>query len=61
MVGENSIKKIITKLRILKPILREKYHVDEIMIFGSYVEGREKDSSDLDILVEFTQKKSFLD
>lgn len=39
-------------LRQKKPILRERFRVKEIGIFGSFVRGEEKDSSDLDILVE---------
>ncbi len=37
----------------LKPYLYEKYKVKEIGIFGSYVKGKQKKRSDLDILVDF--------
>jgi uncharacterized protein len=33
--------------------LEEEYGVSEIGIFGSYVEGKQKETSDIDILVEF--------
>ena len=39
-------------LRQKKPLLRERFNVKEIGIFGSFVRGEEKDTSDLDILVE---------
>jgi hypothetical protein len=39
-------------LRQKKPILRERFKVKEIGIFGSFARGEEKDTSDLDILVE---------
>ncbi|MGV8127653.1 MAG: nucleotidyltransferase family protein [Methanothrix sp.] len=39
-------------LRQKKPILRERFGVLEIGIFGSFARGEEKDASDLDILVE---------
>ena len=39
-------------LRQKKPILRERFKVKEIGVFGSFVRGEEKDTSDLDILVE---------
>ena len=39
-------------LRQKKPILRERFKVKEIGIFGSFVRGEETDTSDLDILVE---------
>lgn len=35
--------------------LAEKYKVKEIGIFGSYVPGEEKKTSDVDILVEFEE------
>ncbi len=40
------------RLIALKPILTEKYKVKNIGIFGSFAEGDETPSSDLDILVE---------
>ncbi len=47
------IKKIISKLRQNKVILKEKYNVKSIQIFGSYIRGEQKKGSDLDVLVEF--------
>jgi predicted nucleotidyltransferase len=43
------------KLVEIKPILREKYKVKEIGIFGSYVRGKQRKSSDIDILVDFEE------
>ena len=40
-------------VRRFKPILKEKFKVKEIGIFGSYVRGEESEGSDVDILVEF--------
>jgi len=37
------------------PILKEKYHVDTIEIFGSYVRAEPNKKSDLDILVTFSK------
>ena len=42
-------------LKRCKPILREKFKVKEIGIFGSYVRGEESEESDVDILVEFAE------
>ncbi|RLE09157.1 hypothetical protein DRJ04_10125 [Candidatus Aerophobetes bacterium] len=33
----------------------------KIAIFGSYVRGEEKPESDIDIIVEFSERKSLLD
>ena len=46
----NEIKKI---LKEHKEELKEKYGINEIGIFGSYLRGEAKEESDLDILVEF--------
>jgi uncharacterized protein len=42
-------------LRDQKPILKEKFKVREIGIFGSVVRGEQRETSDLDLLVEFEE------
>jgi predicted nucleotidyltransferase len=42
-------------LRDQKPTLRERYRVKEIGIFGSVVRGEQKETSDIDLLVEFEE------
>ncbi len=49
------IDQIMIKLRKNMPVLREKYKVKYLGVFGSYVRGEQKKSSDLDILVEFQE------
>lgn len=46
---------IENKLQAIKPLLVEKFHVSSIGYFGSYSSGQQTDSSDLDLLVEFSQ------
>ena len=41
--------------------LREKFKVKEIGIFGSYVRGEAKETSDVDILVEFDETPSLFE
>ncbi|HEY3426683.1 MAG TPA: nucleotidyltransferase family protein [Negativicutes bacterium] len=36
-----------------KPRLQREYHIKEIGIFGSYVRGEQRKTSDIDILVSF--------
>lgn len=48
-----SLDEIKTILKTHKKALKEKYHVKEIGIFGSFVRGEAKEDSDVDILVEF--------
>jgi len=42
------------------PDIRERYKVKSLGIFGSYIRGEEKKSSDLDLLVEFSDAPSLL-
>ena len=42
-----------------KDIIRDKFKVDEIGIFGSYVRGEQTDESDVDILVTFKEPIDF--
>lgn len=51
----NRLEDIKKKLVEIKPILREKYKVKEIGIFGSYVKGKQRKSSDIDILIDFEE------
>jgi hypothetical protein len=48
----NQIKK---NIKNLKDILKKKYKVKNIGIFGSYVKNKAKKGSDVDILVEFEE------
>ena len=50
---------IIQKLKDEMPLLRSRYGVDEIGLFGSYVRNQAIPGSDVDILVKFSQP-SFL-
>ena len=52
------IKKI---LKENEAVLREKFKVKKIGIFGSYVKGEQKKGSDLDILVEFEEPVSLFE
>jgi len=51
----NRLEEIKRKLVEIKPFLREKYKVKEIGIFGSYVKGKQRKRSDIDILVDFEE------
>lgn len=51
------IRDILTKN---KKIIQEKYKVKKIGIFGSYVRGEQKEDSDLDIIVDFSEPVSLL-
>lgn len=46
---------VLLKLRENMSILREKYSVKALELFGSFIKGRQKEGSDIDILVEFAK------
>jgi len=38
-----------------KKLLLDKFHITRIGLFGSYARGEQKDTSDIDLLVEFEE------
>jgi predicted nucleotidyltransferase len=48
-------------LKRLKPTLARKFKVKRLGLFGSYVKGHARQSSDIDILVEFSKTIDLLD
>jgi predicted nucleotidyltransferase len=46
---------LTNRIEQLKPLLADRFKVQTIGIFGSYVRGEQKKKSDLDILVEFSE------
>jgi uncharacterized protein len=49
------IERIRKSLEELKPVLKEKFQVETVGVFGSYVRGEQKKKSDVDVLVEFSK------
>ena len=43
------------KLKELKPVLQQKFHVNSLGYFGSFSLNTQTENSDLDILVEFSK------
>ena len=52
---------IFQRLHSLLPELRKQYRVKSLGLFGSYVRGRQRKTSDLDILVEFDRAPSLFE
>ena len=52
----SDIKKVLEQH---KPALAKRFNVKEIGVFGSYVRGDQKEGSDIDILVEFSEPVGF--
>lgn len=53
----------MNRVEIFKEITRQLKNqgATKIAVFGSYVRGEEKPGSDIDIIVEFSRRKSLLD
>lgn len=56
--GEKMLKKELID-KIIKKLKDEK--AKRIGVFGSYVRGEERPGSDIDVIVEFSERKSLLD
>jgi uncharacterized protein len=50
-----TLAEIKAQLEELKPILRQRYQVETIGVFGSYCREEQKNKSDVDILVTFVE------
>ncbi len=50
-----TLDEVKTRLEELKPILKQRYQVETIGIFGSYSRKEQKSKSDVDILVTFIE------
>ena len=60
MARTPSLEKIIEILRQQIPMLTERYSVETLEVFGSYVRSEQRQDSDLDILVTFREVPSLL-
>ncbi|MFO8010277.1 MAG: nucleotidyltransferase family protein [Dehalococcoidia bacterium] len=55
MTQEKDLQLLLAKLQELFPYLAERYKVESLGIFGSYVRQQQKPGSDLDLLVTFSE------
>jgi len=60
MARKRSLKKLLEILHQQVPLLAERYSVEKLEVFGSYVRAEQKKDSDLDILVTFKEAPSLL-
>ena len=53
-------RQILYKLTELKPILKERYAIEEFAVFGSLAKGTDSENSDIDIaILKFNLKDAF--
>jgi len=60
MTRSASLEKILEVLRQQIPVLAERYSVEKLEVFGSYVRSEQKKDSDLDVLITFREDPSLL-
>ena len=60
MDDRTPLETILGALREMLPMLRSRYRVRDIGLFGSYVRQGERSGSDLDVLVTFEEAPSLL-
>jgi predicted nucleotidyltransferase len=60
MASKYSLESILKELRRQIPTLAERYGVETLEVFGSYVRAEQKADSDLDVLVTFREAPSLL-
>ena len=54
------ISQVIESLRQQLQLVRQRYQVESLSLFGSYVRHEQRPDSDLDVLVTFTEPPSLL-
>ena len=55
----NTLTQIQTLLHANLPLLKQKYPVDSLGIFGSYSRGDQTEESDIDILIDYHGKMGY--
>jgi len=53
-------REIYTQLKSLKPILKERFGIEEFALFGSMAKGTDTQESDIDIAILKSSQKDFL-
>jgi predicted nucleotidyltransferase len=52
---KKDLQEILTRLRKLLPFITQKYQINSIEVFGSYIRNQQNSKSDLDVLVTFSK------
>ena len=54
-------KDILSRLQELKPVLKQRFRINSLELFGSYRRGEQTEESDIDLLVDFTREADLFD
>ncbi len=52
---------ILSRLQELKPVLKQRFRINSLELFGSYTRGEQTEESDIDLLVDFTSEADLFD
>ena len=52
-MAQRTLDEIRAELQVLLPVLKKRFKVESLEIFGSYVRGEQTEKSDVDVLVTF--------
>ena len=61
MPAQTALNEITKVIRSQLPFLRTRYNVNTVEVFGSYVHGDQKTTSDLDVLISFSEPPGLLE
>jgi predicted nucleotidyltransferase len=56
-----TLNEIIKKLNEHKEELKNKYKIKELKVFGSYAKGEQKETSDIDLIVDFEEYPTLIE
>jgi len=51
-----NVKDIQSRLEELKPVLKQRFRINSLELFGSYTRGEQTEESEIDLLVDFTRE-----
>jgi predicted nucleotidyltransferase len=57
MTSLDAVKRCLTDQ---KSLLKNKYHISKVGIFGSYVRGEQRNESDVDVLIDYDEAPSLI-
>jgi predicted nucleotidyltransferase len=61
LTAQRRLRRYTHALQQQLPMLRRRFHVEYLGLFGSHVQGTPRKNSDLDILVEFSETPSLFE
>ena len=61
MATQSELNEFTKAIRTQLPLLKKRHNVNTIEVFGSYVRGEQRRTSDLDILISFSEPPGLLE